>query len=75
MHGNIYEWCEDEWHTSYTGAPADGSAWIDGTFSTRIIRGGSWDDIDDLCRSATRYGSPPGTQADTIGFRLVLDAN
>ncbi len=27
MHGNVCEWCEDDWHDHYTGAPTDGSAW------------------------------------------------
>ena len=30
MHGNVDEWCEDVWHPNYDGAPADGSAWLDG---------------------------------------------
>ncbi|MCT7986761.1 bifunctional serine/threonine-protein kinase/formylglycine-generating enzyme family protein [Laspinema sp. A4] len=29
MHGNVYEWCLDDWHYSYEGAPTDGSAWIE----------------------------------------------
>lgn len=30
MSGNLYEWCEDDWHGNYQGAPDDGSAWIYG---------------------------------------------
>ncbi|MFN9733529.1 MAG: SUMF1/EgtB/PvdO family nonheme iron enzyme, partial [Microcystis sp.] len=29
MSGNVWEWCEDDWHYSYIGAPDDGSAWLD----------------------------------------------
>jgi len=29
MHGNVYEWCLDDLHGSYQGAPTDGRAWID----------------------------------------------
>ncbi len=29
MHGNVDEWCADDWHDNYDGAPNDGTAWID----------------------------------------------
>ncbi len=39
------EWCEDDWHENYEGAPNDGSAWRSGDNSIKVIRGGSWDYI------------------------------
>ena len=28
MHGNVWEWCADEWHSNYENAPTDGTAWL-----------------------------------------------
>jgi len=43
MSGNVLEWCEDDWHDNYAGAPADGSAWVDSIRGLdRVIRGGRW---------------------------------
>ncbi|MBF2045947.1 MAG: formylglycine-generating enzyme family protein [Elainella sp. C42_A2020_010] len=45
MHGNVWEWCTDHWHSNYEGAPEDGSAWLDSNAdedANRVLRGGSW---------------------------------
>jgi formylglycine-generating enzyme required for sulfatase activity len=70
MSGNVWEWCQDWCHSNYTGAPTDGSAWESPTDSSRVLRGGSWCNNNDSCRSATRYGYYPGRVLSYIGFRL-----
>jgi formylglycine-generating enzyme required for sulfatase activity len=42
MLGGVAEWTDDCWHHNYTGAPANGSAWLGSPCSTRVVRGGSW---------------------------------
>ncbi|MBE9031836.1 SUMF1/EgtB/PvdO family nonheme iron enzyme [filamentous cyanobacterium LEGE 11480] len=71
MHGNVAEWCQDGWHSSYRGAPIDGAAWAAQTDEGRIIRGGSWFDPPKKCRSAYRTSAFPGVRKHTIGFRVV----
>ena len=75
MHGNVWEWCQDTWHASYQGQPADGSAWIrGGTPWLRVMRGGSWDDDPSVVRSANRNAMAPTVSYDVNGFRPVIDA-
>lgn len=70
MHGNVFEWMEDDWHHSYEGAPADGSAWVDESRAeARVARGGSWRDVAERCRSAYRFYDLPGYRNLYLGFR------
>ncbi|MDJ0797213.1 MAG: SUMF1/EgtB/PvdO family nonheme iron enzyme [Calothrix sp. MO_167.B12] len=60
MHGNVLEWCLDDSHDNYEGAPTDGSAWFDDNdnlsqeTSCTVLRGGFWGDNPYNCRSACR---------------------
>jgi formylglycine-generating enzyme required for sulfatase activity len=73
MHGNVWEWVEDDYHRDYVGAPYDGSAWIDQPRgANRVIRGGSWLFNDaSICRSAGRSFSSPDNRMHNLGFRLA----
>jgi formylglycine-generating enzyme required for sulfatase activity len=74
MHGNVQEWCEDDYHVDYKGAPVDGCAWLDcpNRGVARVLRGGSWDCGPGSCRSAFRNkGVPELRIVGYIGFRVV----
>ncbi len=74
MHGNVWEWCEDNWHDNYYGAPEDGKAWVPGSGeygSRRVLRGGSWSYDAEGCSSAYRNLCSPGNRRDDLGVRLV----
>ncbi|MFN9610567.1 MAG: formylglycine-generating enzyme family protein, partial [bacterium] len=78
MHGNVWEWCLDEWHENYEGAPADGSAWVGGddvksadSDKSRLLRGGSWSFNPRGCRSAYRDRCRPVIASILIGLRVV----
>ncbi|BAY47557.1 hypothetical protein SAMD00079811_51750 [Scytonema sp. HK-05] len=73
MHGNVWEWCADHWHSNYEGAPMDGSAWLDDTDNDScILRGGSWSSLPMICRSAFRASSNDrDLHNGSIGFRVV----
>ncbi len=79
MHGNVWEWCEDNWHDNYDGAPTDGSAWIEnGNDNLSSPRGGSWYDDPYYCRSAyCTYDYRRDIYYDFnyhFGFRVVCGA-
>ena len=73
MHGNVWEWCQDSWHSSYKGAPTDGSAWLDTEENTnfKLLRGGSWSFDPGYCRSACRDYDVLDLDYYGIGFRVV----
>ena len=56
MHGNVWEWCEDE-------RPENGY---------RFVRGRSWFDDARDCRSANLDWRHPGVHGSVYGLRPVM---
>ena len=73
LHGNVWEWCEDNRHENYQGAPKDGSVWLSGDSRLKVIRGGSWSSIPWFCRSAFRNELYADLKNDRLGFRVVCN--
>jgi formylglycine-generating enzyme required for sulfatase activity len=70
MHGNVWEWVEDCYHNTYDGAPTDGSAWVSGDCSRRVVRGGSWVNYPRFLRSAYRVWGTAVGRGIGLGFRV-----
>ena len=75
MHGNVWEWCEDDYHDTNKDAPTDGSAWVDANReeTDRLLRGGSWHGLPQTCRSATRNNGSRDDRYDDFGFRVCCE--
>jgi formylglycine-generating enzyme required for sulfatase activity len=73
LHGNVWEWCADHWHSNYQKASTSGSAWIDlkQINNAYVLRGGSWFGYPDDCRSACRFRVNADDCNDVVGFRVV----
>lgn len=71
MHGNVWEWCQDAYHPSYENAPTDGSAWLDGGLTNRVLRGGSWYSTAYAVRSANRGRAAPTFRGVVYGLRVA----
>lgn len=75
MHGNVQEWCKDDWQPSYENAPIDGNAWVSHisrrSVPSKVLRGGSWSSYSWECCTKYRDYKEPTLARNTIGFRVV----
>jgi formylglycine-generating enzyme required for sulfatase activity len=73
MCGNVWEWCEDDWHNNYQRVSMNGNArknLLGG--KNKVLRGGSWSYYPSYCRSSCRNSSPLVSKSTGFGFRLTL---
>ena len=74
MHGNVWEWCQDDFVDNYKNTPRDGNVHKNSSMYYVVLRGGAWNSNLYECRSAYRYFfEPQACIFKIIGFRVVCE--
>jgi formylglycine-generating enzyme required for sulfatase activity len=71
--GNVSEWIQDCWHSSYVRAPVNGLAWENPGCDRRVVRGGYWASSPRQLRSSARMSAPLSLRTPQVGFRVARD--
>jgi formylglycine-generating enzyme required for sulfatase activity len=69
MHGNVLEWCLDDWIDTGVYIPRDDREVGGG--GSKLLRGGAWSGDPWFCRSAYRDHNQPFNANIIVGFRVV----
>ncbi len=74
--GNLWEWCQDVWHSDYDGAPNTDEAWMtdEALQPRRCLRGGAWDVDAFRLRSAYRSFDHKVLGTSRFGIRVVINS-
>jgi len=79
MHGNVAEWCNDNFDKNYYKASPETNPRGPSQGKESVLRGGAWRSGADTLKSSYRLGDNPGFSdaclaRDAIGFRCVRKA-
>jgi uncharacterized protein (TIGR02996 family) len=70
MHGNVYEWCADQYRPYSADEQQDKIE--ESNNNSRVVRGGSWSGYPHGCRAAYRNGRAPAVRINYCGFRACF---
>lgn len=71
MHGNVWEWCQDNYSESYSEDINNFS--INSNSNEKVCKGGSVYAFAEMCRNSFRYGELASFFAHDLGFRVATD--
>ncbi len=73
MHGNVREWCLDNWDGREPMVDHPDSDPNSRFGALSVVRGGAWDLPEEAARSAARVAIDPQERVADVGFRFVVE--
>ncbi len=71
MHGNVWEWCNDRYSSTYYSNSPYSNPRGPASGSYRVVRGGGWNNHASYCRVAFRTDTGPRSHSAACGFRCA----